>query len=283
MRGPRLGAHLSSAGSLERAFARAAESGAECVQIFTRAPSRWQGRVLGPEEIERFREARREAGNLPAVAHDLYLTNLASQAPAIRQRSVDSQVEELERCAALGLDALVCHLGACGPQAEEAGLDLLSQGVAEVLARTEGNPVRLLLETTAGQGTCLGHRFEHLARVLEANGGSPRLGVCLDTCHVFAAGYDLVEEAAYEATWSDFDRILGLDRLLAIHLNDSLKPLGSRVDRHAHIGQGELGETPFRRLVRDPRVAGVPMFLETPESETMLRANLDLLKSYREG
>lgn len=279
--GPLLGAHISSAGSMERAFERAAEYGAECLQIFTRAPSRWKGRDLPEEEVERFRQVRHASGDPIVIAHDLYLTNLAALDPEVRQRSLDSQVEEMERCAVLGLDALVCHLGSCGKEPEEVGLRRLSDGVREVLERTEGNPVRLLLETTAGQGSCLGHRFEHLARVIEDNGASPRLGVCVDTCHVYAAGYDLVGEEAYEATWAEFDRILGRDRLVALHLNDSKKPLGSRVDRHTHIGHGELGQDPFRRLVRDSRLAGIPMFLETPDSETMLRKNLDRLKSYR--
>lgn len=281
MKGPLLGAHISSAGSMDRAFARAAEYGAECLQIFTRAPSRWKGRDLPDEEVERFRQVRHASGNPVVIAHDLYLTNLAALDPEVRQRSLDSQVEEMERCARLGLDALVCHLGSCGQESEDVGLRRLSDGVREVLERTPGNPVRLLLETTAGQGSCLGHRFEHLARVIEDNDGSPRLGICVDTCHIFAAGYDLVSEEAYEATWAEFDRILGRDRLVALHLNDSKKPLGSRVDRHTHIGHGELGQDPFRRLVRDPRMAGIPMFLETPESETMLRKNLDRLKSYR--
>ena len=142
---------------------------------------------------------------------------------------------------------------------------------------------RCLLETTAGQGTCLGHRLEHLALVIEANRAHPRLGVCLDTCHVFAAGYDLRDEQDYEAFWDEFERMVGLDRLKALHLNDSKKPLASRVDRHAHIGQGEIGETAFRLLVNDPRLEGLPMLLETPEMESMHRVNLDLLKSFRKN
>lgn len=281
MSGPRLGAHVSAAGSLDLAFARGRECGAESLQIFTRAPGRWRGRSLGEEEIQRFRASREEAGHPPVLAHDLYLTNLAAADPEVRGRSINSQVEELGRCAALGVDGLVCHMGAALDAPEEEALARLADGVREVLDRTEGLPVRLLLETTAGQGTCLGHRFEHLARVLERCRGEARLGVCLDTCHVFAAGYDLQAEEAYEDTWTRFDQLLGLDRLGALHLNDSRKGLGSRVDRHAHIGAGALGEAPFRRLVRDPRFKGLPMILETPEAESMHRVNLARLKALR--
>lgn len=277
MSGPLLGAHISAAGGHERAFARARKLGADCLQIFTRAPSAWRGKAIGETQAARFRQARREAGDPPVLAHDLYLTNLASVDPVVYGKSVDSLSEELARCHALGLDALVLHQGAHLGQGEEAGLERFARGLREVMKRSP--PLRLLLETTAGQGTCLGHKFEHLARILELLDGDERVGVCLDTCHVWAAGYDLRTARGYERTWRAFDRLIGLDRLGALHLNDSQKGLGSRLDRHANIGQGELGRKAFGRLVTDPRLQRIPMILETPESETMHAVDLALLRA----
>lgn len=260
---PRLGAHVSASGGLPLALERARELKAEALQIFTRAPSRWEGRAIGAEEAHRFAERRAELGHPPVLAHDLYLTNLAAQDPAIRARSLDSLVAEVERCELLGVDGLVCHLGS-HPQ-EQIGLQLFAEAIAVVLERTRGYRVPLWLETTAGQGSCLGHRFAHLRYCVEANGNHPRLGVCLDTCHVFAAGYDLASEEGSAATWAEFEREVGFERLKALHLNDSQKELGSRVDRHANIGQGLLGQEAFRRLLQDPRLQGLPMVLETPD------------------
>ncbi|MGE0488383.1 MAG: deoxyribonuclease IV [Vulcanimicrobiota bacterium] len=277
MSGPLLGAHVSTAGGHHKCFERAAELGCEALQIFTRAPGRWQGPALTAGGIQQFHEQRAHYGSLPVIAHDIYLSNLAAADEVIRQRSIQSMLTELDRCQALGIDGLVCHMGSHSN--EEEGLNRYSQAISEILSKTEGCPI--LLETTAGQGTCLGHRLEHLAHVIQANQGHPRLGVCLDTCHVFAAGYDLREPAAYEAFWSEFETVVGLDRLKALHLNDSKKPLASRVDRHAHIGQGEIGANAFRLLVNDSRLKGLPMLLETAEADGMHRVNLDLLKSYR--
>jgi len=260
---PRLGAHVSASGGFPLALDRAAALKAEALQVFTRAPSRWQGRAIEAEEARRFAERRAELGDPPVLAHDLYLTNLASHDPVIRARSLDSLVAEVERCELLGVDGLVCHLGS-HPD-EQAGLQLFSEAIATVLERTAGYRVPLWLETTAGQGNCLGHRLGHLRYCVEANGNHSRLGVCLDTCHVFAAGYDLASEEGYQALWSEFERELGLARLRALHLNDSLKGLGSRIDRHANIGKGLLGQEAFRRLVQDPRLQGLPMVVETPD------------------
>lgn len=274
-----LGAHVSAAGGLWKAFERAAALEAESLQIFTRAPGRWHAKALTPSDVQRFRKARLEAGSPPVIAHDIYLTNLASPDDAIRRRSVETLTEEIRRCEELGIDGLVCHLGAHGGAGDEVGLSRYADSLAGVLGSTRQLPV--LLETTAGQGTCLGHRFSHLGRVIRETGSDPRLKVCLDTCHVFAAGYDLTTREGYDQVWREFDEDIGRERLAALHLNDSKKPLGSRVDRHTHIGQGELGLEPFRRLVNDESLAGIPMILETPESETMHRVNLDLLKSLR--
>ena len=260
---PRLGAHVSASGGLPLALDRAYALKAEALQIFTRAPSRWEGRAILAEEARRFAERRAELGDPPVLAHDLYLTNLAAEDATVRARSLDSLVTEIERCELLGVDGLVCHLGSHPHEAT--GLKLLAEALGAVLQKTSGYRVPLWLETTAGQGNCLGHRFAHLRYCVEVNGNHPRLGVCLDTCHVFAAGYDLVTEEGYRATWDEFERELGFDRLKALHLNDSLKELGSRVDRHTNIGKGLLGQEAFRRLVQDPRLAGLPMVLETPD------------------
>lgn len=276
MRQPLLGAHISAAGGHSRSFERARKLGVDCLQIFTRAPSAWAGKALDAEGVRAFRQARREAGNPPVLAHDLYLTNLASRDPEVYRKSVSSLIEEVRRCHELGLDGLVMHLGAHLGQGEEEGLARFSEGLRGVLSQTP--PLPVLLETTAGQGTCLGHRFEHLARVLDHLRADPRVGVCLDTCHAHAAGYDLRTARGYSATWTRFERLLGMDRLRALHLNDSRTARGSRIDRHANIGEGMLGRMAFRRLVQDPRLAGLPMILETPRSETMHAVDLALLR-----
>ncbi len=270
-----LGAHVSAAGGHARAFERARAIGADCLQIFTRAPSRWRGKPLTAAEVRAFRAEHEASGGPAVLAHDMYLTNLAAEDPHVFARSLESLIDEVCRCHQLGLDGLVLHLGSHLGRGEGSGLTGFIRGLEEVLRATP--PLPLLLETTAGQGHCLGHRFEHLAEVLSRI-GSQRLGVCLDTCHVFAAGYDLRTTPGYRRTFREFQRLIGMDRLWALHLNDSKSPLGSRLDRHAHIGQGMIGVEAFRRLVTDPRLSGIPMILETPEHQTMHSVNLSLLR-----
>ncbi len=277
--GPLLGAHVSAAGGHHKVFARAASLGCEAIQLFTRAPGRWKAKAIEQKQAERFRQERQAHGHPPVIAHDIYLSNLAAEDDTIRQKSIESTIEEVQRCHLLGLDGLVCHLGA--HHQEEIGLKRYAEALAIILDQTEATPANILLETCAGQGTTLGHRLEHLAFVLGQNNRHPRLGVCLDTCHVFAAGYDLTSQEAYQHFWQTFEREIGLEKLQALHLNDSKKPLASRVDRHDHIGQGEIGELPFRLLVQDQRLAGLPMVIETPEMESMHQVNLELLKSWR--
>jgi deoxyribonuclease-4 len=265
---PRLGAHLSIAGGLPRAVDRAEASRCEALQIFTKSAGQWRARPLPPEEIARFRRRVEETGIRPVVAHNSYLINIAAASPVLRARSLAALGEELDRAEALGLDGLVMHPGSHTTGTPEEGLRLIGDGIAALLkARPRGRTV-ILLEHTAGQGTNLGHRFEHLAAILERLDGSPRVGVCLDTCHLLAAGYDLCTPAGYRATFREFDRLVGLDRIKAFHLNDSKKPCGSRVDRHEHIGKGCLGLEPFRMLLNDRRFAKLPMLLETPKLET---------------
>lgn len=276
----KLGAHVSAAGGHHKIFERGQDLGCECLQLFTRAPSRWKAAPLKEELVKKFRSARLEFGNPSVIAHDIYLNNLAAQNEEIRDKSIETMVEELGRCFELGIDGLVCHIGA-HPEGPAVGVPRYAQAIEEILERTSQSPTPILLETCAGQGNCLGHQLEQLAEIIELNSGDSRLGVCVDTCHVFVAGYELREEAAYQEFWNSFEQILGLTRLKALHLNDSKKPLGSRVDRHDHIGEGEIGESAFASLVRDPRFDGIPAVIETPESKTMARVNLDRLKRLR--
>lgn len=265
---PRLGAHLSIAGGLPRAVDRAVASKCEALQIFTKSVGQWRARELPRDEIALFRRRIEETGIHPVVAHNSYLINLAAASPALRAQSIAALGDELDRAESLGLDGLVMHPGSYTSGTEEEGLRLIGDALASLLAERPDAKTMVLLEHTAGQGTNLGHRFEHLAVILERVGGSPRVGVCLDTCHLLAAGYDLCTEDGYEDTFREFARSVGLDRLRAFHLNDSKKPCGSRVDRHEHIGKGFLGLEPFRRLLNDARFSGLPMLLETPKLDT---------------
>ncbi len=265
---PRLGAHLSIAGGLPRAVDRAAASRCEALQIFTKSAGQWRARELPPEEIALFRKRVDQTGIHPVVAHNSYLINLAAASPALRAQSMAALGDELDRAESLGLDGLVMHPGSYTSGSEAEGLRLIGDAIAVLLAERPHAKTMVLLEHTAGQGTNLGHRFEHLAAILDRVGGSPRVGVCLDTCHLLSAGYNLCSEEGYEDTFQQFARIVGLDRIRVFHVNDSKKPCGSRVDRHEHIGKGCLGLEPFRRLLNDPRFKGLPMLLETPKLDT---------------
>jgi deoxyribonuclease-4 len=271
---PLFGAHMSIAGGYPRAVRAAEELGMETVQLFTSSPQVWpvppagqaaDARPIDPAEVRTFRQALRRSGLRLPMAHDSYLINLASPDAAVYRRSIEAFVVEMDRAERLGLRFLVTHPGAALDSSEAAALARVARALDEVHARCPRHRVRVLLETTAGQGSTLGHRFEHLAAILQQVAAPRRLGVCLDTCHVFAAGYALAPRAEYEATLREFDRVVGLRRLRAFHLNDSVKPRGSRVDRHAAIGRGELGLEPFRLLVNDPRFRSHPMVLETPK------------------
>jgi deoxyribonuclease-4 len=273
---------MSIAGGHHNALLTAQSHGCASVQLFTSSPNQWHVKELAPDDVRLFRRTLRQSGLRQPMAHTSYLINLASPEDTLFTRSVEALVAELQRADQLGLSYLVLHPGAHMNSGEEAGLARAAAGLDQVHARCPGTRTRILLETTAGQGTCLGHRFEHLARLLELTAQPERLGVCLDTCHVFAAGYGLEPAAEYEATLREFDRLIGLKRLRVFHVNDSLKPLGSRVDRHAHLGRGCLGLEPFRRLVNDRRFRDRPMILETPkedgDNEDMDNVNLATLR-----
>ena len=290
---PLFGAHQSIAGGLHNALLLAQALHMDTVQLFitnprswldatppsagktdvqfgkllTRAPGQWSGRELSDEAARLFRRTLRQTRLRLPMAHDCYLTNLASPEEALYRRSLETFLAELQRVERLGLRYLVMHPGAHADSGEEAGLARVAAALDEIHARAAKCRVRVLLETTAGQGSTLGHRFEHLARILTLVAEPHRLGVCLDTCHVFAAGYALAPAAEYRATMRAFERTIGLTKLRAFHVNDSRKSQGSRVDRHAHIGRGEMGLEPFRLLVNDRRFRNRPMILETPKEE----------------
>jgi len=264
---PRLGAHMSIAGGVDRAVDRAVYAGCEVLQVFTASANQWQGKPLTDDVVERFREKRSAAGALPVLSHDSYLINCASPDEALWGRSVTALGEELERCARLGIERLVMHPGAHMGAGEEAGLDRIARALDRVLARPETAGVTILLENTAGQGSALGHRFAQLAAIIARSSFAARLGVCIDTQHAFAAGYDLCSADGWEQTWEEFDRQLGLPRLRALHLNDSKRPRGARIDRHEHIGLGLLGAAAFVRVMNDPRLDGLPASLETEKTE----------------
>lgn len=269
-----LGAHEAIAGGVSKAFERAEADGADCLQIFTRNARGWNAKPIDPEEVRRFREQAARTGKLCA-AHSSYLINLASSDAVIRKKSWNALADELSRCTLLGIRCLIFHPGS--HENAEKGLSLVAEGMTQALRRVPGR-VRLLMETTAGQGSSLGWRFEQLAAIRETIPGSlrRRVGICLDTCHVFAAGYDLTTSEGYDATFAELDRRVGLRFLEAFHLNDSKKPLGCRVDRHEQIGQGAMGIEPFRRLVNDARFADLPGYLET---DGRFRENLAVLRS----
>ncbi len=277
---PRLGAHVSAAGGVSKAFARGQAAGCQTMQIFTRNQNRWVSKPLAPAEIERWQAAQSSSDIAPVVAHASYLINLASPDDALWEKSIDAFVDELSRAEALGLLGVVLHPGAHMKQGEEAGIARVAAALDRCHAATSGFRTLTLLETTAGQGTVLGHRFEQLAAMRAQAADPERIAVCFDTCHAFAAGYDFRTTEGYAAMIADFDRLIGLDRLACFHFNDSKHDLGSRKDRHEHIGQGGIGLSGFAHILNDPRFAHIPMILETPESKDLHEAvkNLAVLR-----
>ena len=269
-----LGAHMPTTGGLPNGLLEGSRIGCSVVQLFTSNPRQWDPAPLPVSLIDAFHAARAETGIAQVVAHDSYLINLAAPDASVLERSRSAFRHELERAELLGIRWVVTHLGAHLKTGEDAGIETLTASVRGLLAETAGYSAGIALETTAGQGTSLGYRFEHLARVIDGAGGDPRLSVCFDTCHAFAAGYDLRDRDTYAQTWEEFDRIIGIGRLSAIHANDAKKPLGSRVDRHEHLGEGQIGLECFRLLVSDARLAHVPLIIETPEAEKMHPVNL---------
>jgi deoxyribonuclease IV len=264
---PRFGAHMSIAGGLPLAVARAVAHGCDALQIFSKSSNQWRARALPPEEVAAFRDAVERAAIRPVVAHASYLINLGTGDPTLRERSIAAFGEELDRAEMLGLMGVVVHPGCFTSGTEEQGLRLVADAVRQVLRARRRGRAMVVLEQTAGQGTALGWRFEQLAEMIAHLDGPARVAMCLDTCHMGAAGYDLATEAGYRETFEAFDRLVGIDRLAVFHLNDSKKPFGSRRDRHDHIGKGTIGLDAFRRLLNDARFRNRPMLLETPKTE----------------
>jgi deoxyribonuclease-4 len=278
-----LGAHVSVAGGIELAPDRASAIRSVNFQLFTKQPNRWAEREVSEDQSRRFREARIRRGIGAAASHDSYLINLSSPDQGLWRRSVESFRSEYERCVALGVELLVTHPGNATDGDTASGIARNAEGVGRVLEAIEA-PTKVLLEITAGSGTSVGGGFEELAAILERipHDVRHRVGVCFDTCHAYAAGYDLVGD--YDGVWRRFDDVLGLARLGLFHLNDSKHPRGSRKDRHEHIGEGTLGEGPFRRIMNEERFAGIPKLLETPKGEDLTTEdlrNLGRLRSFR--
>lgn len=266
---PRLGAHVSAAGGVSKAFPRAQSIGCEAMQIFTRNQNRWDSKPLDPAEVGRWHALAAETGIGPTVSHASYLINLGSPDDVLWRRSIDALVDELQRAEALGLLGVVLHPGAHMEQGEEAGIARVAAGLDLAHQATGDFQTLTLLEITAGQGTTLGYRFEHLAAMRAQAAEPQRVAVCFDTCHAFAAGYDFREPAGYAAMMDAFDRTIGLPLIKCFHFNDSKGGLGSRKDRHEHIGQGAIGLDGFAHILNDNRFAAVPMILETPKEDDM--------------
>src|SRR5882672_5565626 len=258
---PLLGAHMSVAGGLPRAVERAVVHRCEALQIFAKNANQWRGRPIPREEIREFRARIKTSGIHPVVSHASYLINLASTNRALRTQSLEAMGDEIDRAEALGLLGVVLHPGCYTAGNEADGLALIADGLLELLRARRRGKTMVLLEHTAGQGTALGATFEQLASIIARMNDHRRVGVCLDTCHLLASGYDLCSPEGYAFTFKQFGRLVGFERLRAFHLNDLKKPLGSRVDRHEHIGKGYLGPEPFRRIVNDRRFRGLPMLL----------------------
>ncbi len=277
---PFLGAHESVSGGLHLAFDRIREVSGEALQIFTRNQRQWNAKPLAAEEIAQFRQAWRACPDMEVVSHASYLINLASPKEDLFEKSIQALVLELERCEQLGIHKVVLHPGSHGGKGVEQGVARIIAGLDTVFSRAHAE-VSVLIETIAGQGTGIGASFGELGAIIAGSRFSQRIEVCFDTCHVFAAGYDLRNKGAYDATMSDFERQVGLAKITLFHLNDSQKTLGSRVDRHAHIGKGEIGLAGFAQLMSDERFARHSMTLETPKGDDLAedRINLDCLRS----
>ena len=276
---------MPTPGGLHNSLLGGHKIGCNVVQLFTANPKQWQHAPLSNETIAAFRNAQERTGIASTVSHDSYLINLAAPSAEVMEKFCVAFRAELDRAQTLGIPWVVTHMGAHLDQGEDEAMTRLVNSLKQVLEETDklGYTVGVALETTAGQGTGLGWQFEQLGRILREVGPTPRLGVCLDTCHIFAAGYDLRDADAYAQTTAEFDRLIGLNHLKVIHANDCQKPLGCRVDRHSHIGDGHIGMGAFARLVTDTRLRHVPILVETPESETMHAVNLARLQQMARG
>jgi deoxyribonuclease IV len=275
------GSHVSASGGVDRTLQRAVDVGATSAQIFSKNERQWKAKPLDPDVVERFHLERERVGIGQMVVHDSYLINLASPKEDILEKSLAAFQDELERCDTLGISYLVTHPGAHTGSGVEAGIARFAESLNEIFDTIPDNTAITCLETTAGQGTTLGRTFEEIAQIIDKVEAKDRVGVCLDTCHIFAAGYDIRTQDDYGAVMNEFDRIIGIDRLRVLHLNDSKFGLGMNKDRHEHIGDGEIGVEGFRAVVNDARLAGLPAILETEKDDAGEndRRNLAMLRN----
>lgn len=264
-----LGAHMSIAGGVHTALERGMRIGCTTMQMFVKNNNQWKGKPLTDEDVSTYKNLLSEARIHPIVVHDTYLINLCAVDETILKKSREALTDELNRSEQLGVEYLNFHPGSHMGAGEEEGIKRIAESLNIIHQQTKGYRVKSVIEATAGQGTAIGYRFEHLRRIIDLVEEQDRMAVCIDTCHVFAAGYDIATEKGYEATFKEFDEIVGLDRLVAFHVNDSKRELGSRVDRHEHIGKGRIGIEGFRLLMNDERFQRVPKILETPKGPDM--------------
>ncbi len=275
-----LGAHMPIKKGLGNALREGAKIGCTAVQVFTSSPQTWHSAPITPDKVADFKKAQTETGITQFVTHDSYLINLSAPDRELREKSILGLTNELNRSATYGIKYVVSHIGAHVGTGVDAALRVAAESMKLVLDHSHED-VMLLLETTAGQGSALNSKFEELAALLDWVQGHKRVGVCLDTCHIFVAGYDIRTPETFDRTFEEFNRLIGFDRLKAVHANDSKKGLGSKVDRHEHIGKGEIGAKAFELLVNDPRFDQIPIIVETPESETMHAENVRALQDLR--
>lgn len=275
-----IGAHTSTAGGIEKALLEGAEIGATTVQLFTSNQKQWKGRVITPEIVDLWQSTLKETNLSHIMSHDSYLINLGSPKPDMLEKSRGAFLEEVDRCVKLGITYLNFHPGAALDGSVEECLDKIVESLLQARSLLENGSTRLLLEATAGQGSSVGHRFEHLSYVIERVKHQVPIGVCIDTCHIFVAGYDIRTPEAWEKTLTEFDHIVGLPFLYAFHINDSLKGLGSKVDRHQPLGQGQIGWESFRFLMNDPRTRNLPKYLETPGGPELWKQEIMQLKDF---
>jgi deoxyribonuclease-4 len=281
--GPLLGVHMSISGGLEKALLRGRDLGCNTIQMFTKNASQWRERYLEESEIAEFKAVRKQVNINPVISHNSYLINLASADDELYEKSIDAMLHEMQRCELLGVNYLVIHPGSHRGHGEEYGIKKIAYALDRIQDRTRGYRVKIILEITAGQGTTLGYRLEQIARIITKVEESSRLAFCLDTCHAFAAGYELRTAEGYEGLLTEIEGMIGINKLKVIHVNDSKNDLGSRIDRHENIGKGMIGKKPFQWIMSDERLKDIPKILETPGFGKDLekdRVNLDLLRSF---
>ncbi len=264
---PILGAHMSIAGGYYKAIANGVKETCDCIQLFTKNNNQWKAKPITDEDVRLFQQQLDDHDIVHTLSHASYLINLGSPKDELWKKSIDAFIVELQRASQLGIPYVVVHPGSFTTSTEAEGIGRIAEALNEIHRQTRGISSQCLLETTAGQGTNLGWKFEQLAEMIDQCENPDQVGICADTCHMFAAGYNLCDEAAYQDTWNEFDKLIGLEKLKAFHLNDSKREFASRKDRHEHIGQGHMGLAPFRLLVNDTRFANTPMYLETAKGD----------------